>query len=264
MNSSTIGRLLAVGAVTCAAFEPLEAQSTGISNAANEGAGSSMYASVEYANSAKPGPALIVIPGEIKGSDRILAQTYDVEKIADFAELELSKANFQVLDRADLGHALDEIRTAYTLGNAEEVRKIMTRGRLKTTKWLVRFDVLRLDHAVQQASRTSGGTASGIIALLHGKSQGAQTAQQMAQAVAQSLETASTAGTWIVGMRYKLFDATTTEQVAQYYVEEKMEVGSKSTSMLGISTGTTGGSNLEALVQSLVQKCVQDIDANHK
>jgi hypothetical protein len=36
-------------------------------------------------------------------------------------------------------------------------------------------------------------------------------------------------------MRYKIINAETTEQLAQGYTEEKMEVGAKSSSVLGVS-----------------------------
>ena len=50
---------------------------------------------------------------------------------------------------------------------------------------------------------------------------------------ASSVKTADAAGVWIVGMRYKIIDARTTQQVAQRYAEDKLEVGSASTSVLG-------------------------------
>ena len=55
-------------------------------------------------------------------------------------------------------------------------------------------------------------------------------------------------------MRYKIIDANTTEQVAQGYIEEKMETGKKSTSIFGVSTGASGQLTLDSLVQHLVQR----------
>ena len=72
------------------------------------------------------------------------------------------------------------------------------------------------------------------------------------------------AGVWVIGMRYKILDATTTEQVAQGYTEEKMEIGAKSTSVGGISSAAAGGVSLDTMVQRLVQKSVWDIDFKHK
>ncbi|HRE17285.1 MAG TPA: hypothetical protein PLW86_09525, partial [Rhodocyclaceae bacterium] len=67
-----------------------------------------------------------------------------------------------------------------------------------------------------------------------------------------------------IGMRYKLINANTTEQVATGYAEEKMELGAKSTSVLGISSGQSGGLTLDSLVQRLVQKTVYEIDRKYK
>jgi hypothetical protein len=65
-------------------------------------------------------------------------------------------------------------------------------------------------------------------------------------------------------MRYKILDANTTEQVATGYTEEKMEVGAKSSSVLGVSSGAQGGLTLDGMVQRLVQKLVWEIDSRHK
>ena len=66
---------------------------------ANAMADKAMYKPVEYANRDKKGPALIVIPGEIKSSNATFTQKFTANNIADFGELELSNANFQVLER---------------------------------------------------------------------------------------------------------------------------------------------------------------------
>jgi hypothetical protein len=68
----------------------------------------------------------------------------------------------------------------------------------------------------------------------------------------------------VIGMRYKIMDAETTEQVAQGYTEEKMEVGATSTSVLGISSSQQGGVTLDTMVQRLIQKTVWEIDNKYK
>jgi hypothetical protein len=69
---------------------------------------------------------------------------------------------------------------------------------------------------------------------------------------------------WLIGMRFKIMNANTTEQVAQGYKELKMEVGAKSTSVMGISQGAKGGVGLDTMVQRLVQTAVWDIDSKYK
>ena len=78
------------------------------------------------------------------------------------------------------------------------------------------------------------------------------------------MKTGESSGVWLIGMRYKIMDATTTEQVAQGYKELKMEVGANNTSVLGISQGAKGGVGLDTMVQRLVQTAVWDIDKNYK
>jgi hypothetical protein len=79
-----------------------------------------------------------------------------------------------------------------------------------------------------------------------------------------SVQTAESSGVWIIGMRYKIINAETTEQLAQGYTEEKMEVGAKSSSVLGVSQSQQGGVSLDTMVQRLVQKSVWEIDSKYK
>jgi len=82
--------------------------------------------------------------------------------------------------------------------------------------------------------------------------------------VVSSVQTGESTGVWIIGMRWKIIDANTTEQVASGYTEEKMELGAKSSSVLGFSGGEAGGLTLDGMVQRLVQKNVWEIDSKHK
>jgi hypothetical protein len=136
----------------------------------------------------------------------------------------------------------------------------MKKGKLKTTKWIVKFDILKAEPVAQQKKGFNGATASSLIGMFGGNTQAAAAAGT----VAGSVDTASSAGVWVIGMRYKLLDATTTEQVAQGYTEEKMEVGAKSTSVAGISGAAAGGITLDTMVQRLVQKSVWDLDNKYK
>jgi hypothetical protein len=243
-----------------ASSSPSPTADSSVSKNANAAADRGMYQDVTYVNASKQGPQLIVIPGEVKSSNASFGQKYGANNIADFAELELTKANFQVLDRADLGPMLNEIQLAYGAGDADEARKVMKKGRLKTTKWIVRFDILKAEQVAQQKKGFNGGVASSLIGFFGNGSQ----ASNVAGTVAGSVDTSSAAGVWVIGMRYKLLDATTTEQVAQGYTEEKMEVGAKSTSVAGVSGSASGGVSLDTMVQRLVQKSVWDIDNKYK
>ena len=78
------------------------------------------------------------------------------------------------------------------------------------------------------------------------------------------MQTRESTGVWLIGMRYKIMDANTTEQVAQGYKELKMEVGATATSVLGVSQSAKGGVGLDTMVQRLVQTAVYDIDSKYK
>jgi hypothetical protein len=80
----------------------------------------------------------------------------------------------------------------------------------------------------------------------------------------RSVQTRDATGVWLIGMRYKIMDANTTEQVAQGYHELKMEVGSTQSSILGVSQSAKGGVGLDTMVQRLVQTTVYEIDSKYK
>src|SRR6187431_1093413 len=119
---------------------PSPTKGSGSSNKANEMADEAAYKDVEYKNKAKRGPALVVIPGEVKSNNANFVQRFLPNNIADFGELELSSANFTVLERANLGNLLQEISLAYNLGDVDKARKMMQVGKLRATKWIVKFD----------------------------------------------------------------------------------------------------------------------------
>lgn len=229
------------------------------SQAANAAADQAAYKEVEYTNKAKRGPALVVIPGEIKSNNAAFLQKFAPNNIADFGELELSQANFPVLERANLGPLLGEISLAYNLGDAQQARKTMQVGKLKTTKWIVKFDILKAEQIAENKKGFDGGAIGGLVGML-----GGSVGSYAAGTAVGSVQTGESSGVWLIGMRYKIMDATTTEQVAQGYKELKMEVGTNSTSVLGISQGAKGGVGLDTMVQRLVQTAVWDIDKNYK
>jgi hypothetical protein len=226
---------------------------------ANAAADAAAYKEVEYKNVKKKGPALIVIPGDIKSSHASFTQKFSPNNIADFGELELSQANFVVLERANLGKLLNEITLAYNLGNVASARKSMQVGKLKTTKWVVKFDILKAEQIATNSKGFDGRAVGGLISQLSGSRGGAAAGQ-----VVGSVKTDDSTGVWLIGMRYKIMNANTTEQVAQGYKELKMEVGTTQTSVMGVSEAAKGGVGLDTMVQRLIQTAVWDIDAKYK
>ncbi|MFN3884597.1 MAG: hypothetical protein ACK4Q4_07565 [Rhodocyclaceae bacterium] len=257
LASSTLFASLALAQPVFDSPSPTAGSST--SQKANEMADKGMYKDVQYANAAKRGPSLIVIPGEIKSNNATFTQKFGPNNIADFAELELGRANFAVLERADLGPLMREFQLAYTMGDPDAARRMLQKGKMKTTKWVVRFDVLKAEQVAKAQEGFDGGAIGSVIGILGG----GRGSAALGTAVG-SVQTGEATGVWIIGMRYKILDANTTEQVATGYTEEKMEVGAKSTSVLGVSQGAQGGLTLDGMVQRLVQKLVWEIDSRYK
>ena len=229
------------------------------SEKANAAADSAAYQEIVYSNQKKKGPALIVIPGEIKSNNATFTQKFSSNNIADFGELELSNANFSVLERSNLGPLLNEITLAFNLGNPAAVRKTMQLGKLKTTKWVVKFDILKAEQIAENKSGFDGRAVGGLISQLSGS-----TAGHVAGSVVGSVNSAEGTGVWLIGMRYKIMNANTTVQVATGYKELKMEVGATGSSFMGVSSSAKGGVGLDTMIQRLVQTTVWDIDAKHK
>ncbi len=237
---------------------PSPTAGTSTSEKANAAADSAAYKEVEYSNRNKRGPALVVIPGEIKSNNATFTQKFSSNNIADFGELELSSANFQVLERANLGNLIQEVSLAYNMGDQDLARKSMQMGKLKTTKWVVKFDILKAEQIAENKSGIDGRSVGGLLSLFGGK------AGSVAGQVAGSVNNQDGTGVWLIGMRYKIMDANTTDQVAQGYKELKMEVGTTQTSVLGISNSAKGGVGLDTMVQRLIQTAVWDIDSKYK
>jgi hypothetical protein len=251
--------LAAVPALAQPTFgNPSPTAGTSTSQQANAAADAAAYQEISYVNKAKRGPALVVIPGEVKSNNASFMQKFGPNNIADFGELELSQANFPVLERANLGNLLQEISLAYNLGDAQAARKTMQVGKLKTTQWIVKFDILKAEQIAENKKGFDGRALGGLIGMVGGL--GSSAAGQ----VTSSVQTQDSTGVWLIGMRYKIMDASTTEQVAQGYKELKMEVGSTRTSVLGVSDSAKGGVGLDTMVQRLVQTAVWDIDSKYK
>ncbi|HEX4325722.1 MAG TPA: hypothetical protein VH105_02840 [Burkholderiales bacterium] len=227
------------------------------SQAANAAADQAAYQEVDYTNKGRKGPALIVIPGDVKSNNATFTQKFGPNNIADFAELELSNANFPVLERSNIGPMLNEISLAYNMGDPQEARKVMRMGKLKTTKWIVKFDILKAEQ-IAENKKGFDGRPIGALGGLFGMG-GA-----VAGHVVSNVQTQETTGVWLVGMRYKIMNAETTEQVAQGYKELKMEVGANATSVMGVSNGAKGGVGMDTMVQRLVQTTVWEIDNKYK
>ncbi|MFN3884598.1 MAG: hypothetical protein ACK4Q4_07570, partial [Rhodocyclaceae bacterium] len=143
------------------------------SQKANEMADKAMYKPIEYENAAIKGPNLVVIPGEIKSNNATFTQKFGPNNIADFVELELGRANFGVLERSDMGPLLQEFQLAYTMGDPNAARKVLQKGKWKTTKWVVKFDILKAEQVAKATQGFDGRALGQLIGALGGHDQGA-------------------------------------------------------------------------------------------
>jgi hypothetical protein len=225
----------------------------------NQMAESAAYQAVHYRNSGKKGPMVVILPGQIKSNNVSFSRSISGNNIADFAELEMGRANFPVLERSDLGGLAREIELAYNVGDAKAASRIFQKGSMKSTRFVLRFDILKAEK-IGTATQGFDGAAIGDLVNRLGRTQGTS----VVGSTVGSVKSDESSGIWLVGMRYKIMDAKTSEQIGTGYMEEKMEVGARKSTVMGIKSGATGGVGLDTLVQRLVQKCVAEIDAGNK
>ena len=93
LNATLASALALAASLACAQPQfgnPSPTAGSKTSQQANAAADTAMYQPVEYANKNKKGPALIVIPGEVKSNNATFTQKFTANNIADYAELELS------------------------------------------------------------------------------------------------------------------------------------------------------------------------------
>ena len=214
-----------------------------------------MVAPIVYENLARRGPAVVVLPGQFKITDASFNQRFAPNNIADFAELELDRANFAVLERAHLGPLLDEVVLAVNMGDPLGLRKFR-KGKFLTTRWFLQFDVLRAEPVAEAGTSFDGKALGDLVTTLAGDNLGGKAAGSLIASTGGSDDTRI----WIIGLRYKIIDAAKSEVVLSDYIEEKMEVGSSSAKFLGISHTEKGGMTIDSMVHRLVQKCVAAID----
>jgi hypothetical protein len=266
----------AVGAtlLTCASLalaqprfgNPSPTAGSETSQRANASADQAMYQKVEYSHANIKGPMLVVLPGEIKSNNATFLQKFTANNIADYGELELGNANFTVLERSNLGPVLNEFALAYNLGDPDAARKYLRMGKLKSTKYVVKFDILKTEQVAAAQKSFDGGTLGQMAGILgaYSGSRGGAAAGGIAGVGLGSVHSGEATSVWVIGMRYKLINAETTEQLATGYTEEKMEIGATSSGALGSNQSQQGGVSLDTMVQRLIQKSVWEIDNKYK
>ena len=223
------------------------------SELANQEADKRMYQKRSYRNANVQGPQVIVMQGEIKSNNATFLQKISANNIKDFAEMELANANFRILERGDLDPMMQERELAGRMGatGQDPIRE----GEFKTTKWFVRFDILKAEPVASASQGFDASTVGNIAgALLHSGRDAS-----VARTVGSSVQVGSSADVWVIGLRYKVMDASTSEQVTSGYFEKKMEHDANATNVLGFSRKQQRGVTLDTMVQRLIQDSVAEL-----
>jgi hypothetical protein len=237
----------------------------GAGKKATELADQALYQPIEYANATTPGPEVVVLPGKIKSSNYAFVQKVTANNLRDFAEIELSKDSFIVLDRADSQPFFQEIALAANLGDADAL-KVFRKGKFKAARWLLTFNILKAEPTVYVTKGFDGETAGAaieLVALIANKGEKSTLGSMLGKTVA-SAKSADTSAIWLVGLQYKIVDAATGQQVVQGYIEDKMEATTSMNSFLGATNQQSTTITLDTMAQRLIQKAVAEIDAKHK
>ena len=234
------------------------------SQKANATADQAIYQPVEYANAGKKGPALVVIPGEIKSNNATFLQKFTANNIADFGELELSQANFQVLERSDLGPMLNEFSLAYNLGDPASARKFLGMGKLKSTKYVVKFDMLKTEQVAAAQSGFDGrtiGAMAGLLGAFGGSRGGARPAPRRRRRLGADERIDRR-----LDHRHALQDHQRRDHRAGRHRLHRGEDGGRRQVDLGDGrfAVAAGRRSLDTMVQRLIQKIVWEIDNKYK
>lgn len=224
-----------------------------------------VYKPIEYSNSNLPGPCVILAPGSVKSKSFAFKQRFGENNIRDFAEIELSKASFSIIDNADKRELYKELALAANLGDKEAVR-VFRKKNFHAANYLLRFDVIKAEPV---AFESTGGSGEAIGALIElgfliankGRDNGVGSA---IGATVASLKHYETKATWDVGLKYAIVDITTGEVVAEKELGEQHVATTELNAALGVQQKDAYNLSLDTMVQRLVQKAIAEIDKEQK
>lgn len=117
-------------------------------------------------------------------------------------------------------------------------------------KFSIRFDIVKAESLAKASGGFSGSAIGGFLGGFAG-------------AALSSVNTSNEAEVWNVAMRWQAI-LPSGDQLGSGLVEDRMELGAKGTSIMGVSSGASGGATLDTMIQYLVQKAVSEIDKKLK
>ncbi len=237
----------------------------GASKKAHEAADKAMYQPVEYQNAATAGPEVALLPCEVKTLNATFMQKCGENNLRDFAEIELTKANFKVLENADKQAGYQEIAVACNLGDASAL-KVFKKKAMPTAKCFLTFDIIKAEPVAFEAKGGDGQVLGALLELgilIATKGDDSGLGRSVGAAVS-SVKSFEEKATWHVTMRYKVINAATGEVVATNELTEVHEAVSELKGALGVDQKQTQNVTLDMLTQRLIQRAVQEIDSTHK
>ena len=228
----------------------------------NEMADAAMYKSIDYENASTQGPAIVVLPGSIKSLSASFITKFNDNNIRDFAEIELSKANFQIIENADKQPMFNELAVAANLCDAQALRAFKGKC-VPQAKCFVAFDVIKAEPIAWEAKGGNGELAGALIDLGFTLAGSSKTGKAVGTAVS-SLKHYDYKTTWDVGLRYKVINAADGTIICSNELTEQHVASSELNAVLGASKQDTASFTIDAVVQRLVQRAVQEIDSQYK
>lgn len=232
------------------------------SKKAHEVADQNLYQAVEYANASQPGPTVIVLPGQVSAVSYEFLARVSPGALRDFAEAEMGKCNFKVLDRAEDQAMFGEIAVAANLGDASVASKFK-KFKLTPPQWLVSFDIVEVQarstgfkHTDKQSAAMAGAFMGSLLLGDLGAKAGGATLGSISSAEEQR--------EWSVTMRYRVMDGATGELLHEGSFSDTTTVFREIKGFMGFDQTQAGGVQIFRSVQGLVQKSIQEIDEKHK
>ncbi|KHK04107.1 hypothetical protein [Desulfovibrio sp. TomC] len=215
-----------------------------------------------YKNKSIQGPLVVVLPGKISSNDLAFSMKVSNNNIADFAAIELSDANFQVVEASSHPAYLDEYLLALRQGDENAVR-IFRERYFSQVKMILSFDVVKAE-PVSGVNKSFNGVAIGSLVSMAMAFAGKADVGRATGAIISSVNSNENSSVWVVGMRYKVLSPHSGTQVSTNYLEDKLEVSSQSQSFLCITKGEAKRDGFDSIVERLIQKSVEELDTSFK
>jgi hypothetical protein len=232
---------------------------------ANDLAEHAVYKPIVYENTDVQGPRIVVLPGTITSRSFAFTQKVGENSIRDFAEIELSKANFQIQDKAESRQFFKEIGIAANLGDQDAMRLFRAKS-FPEAGYLLKFDVVKAEPVAWASSGGNGEVAGALIQLgftLATQGKDDAIGKALGNAVA-SIKHYEVNATWVVQLDYKVIDVATGREVVGNTFSEQFSATTELNAALGVSQKEQRIFSVDSVLQQLVQKAVADLNSKHK